>query len=205
MANTIVGVPWRAAGRQAKVVAPGWLQAAKAFKGTPTAVIISGLAKNIQTGLKINVLLAGEPVGRINEGLVARLGTISRKDAYQALLEIAEGGVQKQEIALSLEDTVVLMKKKISFDLELLSQIHQTKETCRGLSLIGAPVVVDGNVSLHVLSAVRIVTIMDDLRENLGSKSLSAVLSEWVREGWEVLYGKETREYTLGEIVEALV
>lgn len=125
MVDFKVGGSWRAEAAvlkmSGKVSAPTWLTSAKTLLGTksfsPTAIHIASLAENLLS-LNLSVKLNLEPITA--EGLLPRLGTISRSDAYRTLVLLGEQGFQKERIVLNLEDAVAKMKARAPMDVEEL-------------------------------------------------------------------------------------
>lgn len=196
-------VGWRTATRQRRTQAPNWLVEASAFKLNPSAWRHAALAKKLQSEFKIKVLLEGAQI--VEAGFLKSLGGISRREAYDALLGIARAGAQREALTVNLEDAVAVMKRRGPIDLQLLAEIFRIRAYCKELEQAGVKVVVEGNLPVNDTGGAKMANVIDGLKGRLGGRTLSSVMSEWAREGWEVLYNKKPGAYTPAQMVEDIV
>lgn len=122
-------------GKRNKIGVPGWLEAAKKLRGVPTLEEIALLADNIQDSKNVRVLLEDRGITRFNLG--ERLAEMSNRQAYNALLKIAEleredGATELVEV--DLEEAHGLIYAREDFDLADLVELKQVRTILQKLA-----------------------------------------------------------------------
>lgn len=198
---------WRALRRVATgsiPVAPKWLKDAKAFKDKqPSAWRHVRLAENILREFRIRVHVGGMKI--MKEGLVVRLGSITRKKAYDVLIAIAETGAQEDTVTINLEDALSVWSKRQELDIQQLGEICKIRGTCSDLTKAGkgGATIVDreGGEPLAEMSVSKLVEVMEAVDKELSGRLLSSVLFEWAEVGWEICHENEAGTYPLEQVI----
>ncbi|MFH1347975.1 MAG: hypothetical protein ABIH22_04720 [Candidatus Margulisiibacteriota bacterium] len=180
-------------------IRPAWIREAEGFKGNPTAKQIANLADNLRSSFKIDVVLNGKEIKK--EGLRVELGDISDKHAFQALVQLAKAGSQREPVTISLEDAASLVQRGIPLKLVQLSDIREIRQACEVLFAKGVTIEDKNKLSFHEMNAANMVAIMEVLEPRFEGKSLASVITLWVDIGWEGYHDKQPGAFTLEQII----
>jgi|GEM_PF-6918795 hypothetical protein len=170
----------RASWRPAAPSVPQWLATARAQakqRGfAPSAEQIATLAREIRT-LDINITRGGETFSAA--GLIPELGAISRSQAFEMLLRLAEAGRQAQPVTISFEDILRLKE----FDGAVLLDVAAARGIAADLDRANIRVTVgvgpETDTTLDQADITGLYGHRVELGSRLGNESLTGVLRFW--------------------------